>query len=99
MPTVALRHQITSAINLIVQMARMRDGVRRITHIEEVVGMNGEVISTQTLFGYQSGAMDANGMLTGKFYCAGIRPRFLSQAQYFNRDKEMVECLNAEPIR
>jgi pilus assembly protein CpaF len=93
-PTLALRQQIASAIGLIVQTSRMRDGVRRITHIEEIVGINGDIISTQTLFGYQPGSMDANGILTGKFYCAGIRPRFLTQAQYFNRDKEMLECLN-----
>jgi len=100
MPLTAMRQQIASALNLIVQVARMRDGARRITHIEEVVGIEGDVITTQTLFGYQSGPMDANGKLTGKFYCAGIRPRFLSQAQYFNRDKEMVECIsNSENLR
>jgi len=93
-PLIAMRQQVASAIQLIVQIARMRDGVRRITHIEEVVGINGDIISTQTLFGYQSGPMNEEGRLTGKFYCAGIRPRFLSQAQYFNRDKEMMECLS-----
>jgi pilus assembly protein CpaF len=99
MPLVALRTQITSAVQLIVQIARMRDGARRITQIEEVVKMEGDIITTQTLFGYQSGPMDTNGRLTGKFYCTGVRPRFLSQAEYFNRDKEMVECLNIEKFR
>ena len=93
-PLIAMRQQISSAVNLVIQIARMRDGGRRITHIEEIVGMEGEIMTTQTLFGYQPGPMDANGKLTGKFYCSGIRPRFLSQAQYFNRDKEMVECIN-----
>ena len=95
MPLTAMRQQVSSAINLIVQIARMRDGARRVTHIEEIVGMEGEIITTQTLFGYQTGGMDANGKLTGKFYCSGIRPRFLSQAQYFNRDKEMLECITS----
>ncbi len=95
-PTQAMRQQISSAVNLIVQIARMRDGARRITHIEEVIGMEGDVIITQTLFGYQPGSMDERGKLTGKFYCAGIRPRFLSQAQYFNKEKEMVECLQGD---
>jgi pilus assembly protein CpaF len=95
MPLIAMRQQISSAVNLVVQIARMRDGARRITHIEEIVGMEGEVITTQTLFGYQTGPMDAAGKLTGKFYCTGIRPRFLSQAQYFNRDKEMIECISS----
>ena len=94
-PITAMRQQISSAINLIVQVARMRDGGRRITHIEEVVGLAGDVITTQTLFGYQAGHLGEDGKLTGKFYCAGIKPRFLSQAQYFNRDKEMIECINS----
>jgi len=95
MPLMAMRQQISSAINLIVQIARMRDGGRRVTHVEEVVGMEGDVITTQTLFGYQPGPMDAAGKLTGKFFSSGIRPRFLSQAQYFNRDQEMIECINS----
>ncbi len=95
MPLIAMRQQISSALNLIVQIARMRDGGRRITHIEEIVGMEGEIMTTQTLFGYQTGPMDANGKLTGKFYGTGIRPRFLTQAQYFNRDKEMMDCINS----
>jgi pilus assembly protein CpaF len=100
MPLTAMRQQISSAVNLVVQVARMRDGGRRITHIEEIVGMEGEVITTQTLFGYQTGPMDAAGKLTGKFYCSGIRPRFLAQAQYFNRDKEMMECItSSETLR
>jgi pilus assembly protein CpaF len=95
MPLIAMRQQISSAVNLVVQVARMRDGGRRITHIEEIVGMEGEIMTTQTLFGYKTGPMDENGKLTGKFYCSGIKPRFLSQAQYFNRDKEMIECINS----
>jgi len=92
-PILAMRQQISSAINLIVQVARMRDGGRRVTHIEEVIGMEGETIITQTLFGYQPGNMSAEGKLTGKFFCSGIRPRFLPRAQYFNLDKELVECM------
>ena len=99
MPLIALRAQITSAIQLIIQTARMRDGIRRITQIEEVVRMEGDIITTQTLFGCQIGPLDASGRMAGKFYCTGIRPRFLSQAEYFNRDKEMVECLNIEKFR
>ncbi len=95
-PTVAMRQQIASAINLIVQIARMRDGVRRITHIEEVIGMEGEIIITQTLFGYQAGNMDANGMLTGKYHNSGIRPRFVHRAQHFNLDRDLMDCLQVE---
>ncbi len=97
-PTLAMRQQIASAVNLIVQIARMRDGVRRITHIEEIIGMEGETIITQTLSGYQLGGMDANGMLTGKFFSSGIRPRFISRAQYFNLDKELLECMQLDRL-
>lgn len=95
-PTLAMRQQISSALNLVVQIARMRDGVRRITHIEEIIGMEGETIITQTLFGYQAGGMDSNGVLTGKFFCSGIRPRFVSRAQYFNLEKELMDCMQLE---
>ncbi len=92
-PMVALRQQISSAVNLIVQIARMRDGKRRITHIEEIVGLEGEIITTQTLFGYKPGPMGEDGVLMGTFYSSGIRPRFYEQAIYFNRDQEMDEAL------
>jgi len=96
MPLTAIRTQIVSAIHLVIQIARMRDGGRRITHVEEVVRMEGDIILTQPLFGYQPGPMDSNGQLTGQFYSSGIRPRFLTQAEYFNRDKEMLECIVTE---
>jgi len=89
----AMRQQISSAIHLIVQVARMRDGGRRITHIEEIVGMEGEIITTQSLFTFQPGPMGEDGKLTGKFMPSKIRPKFYTQAQYFGREKEMMECL------
>lgn len=92
-PLPAMRKQIESALNLIVQVSRMRDGGRRVTHIEEVVGMEGETITTQTLFGFKAGPMDDQGRVTGNYYCTGIRPRFFDQAQYFNRDKELAACI------
>lgn len=92
-PLTAMRRQIESALHLIVQIARMRDGRRRITHVEEVVGMEGDTITTQTLFGYKSGPMNEQGLIAGHFYCTGIRPRFFDQAAYFNRDKELAACI------
>src|SRR3546814_13031979 len=52
LPAKAVRTQIASAIDMIVQVSRMRDGMRRITHIDEIVGMEGEIVTTQTLFSY-----------------------------------------------
>lgn len=92
-PLTAMRKQIESALNLIVQVSRMRDGGRRVTHIEEIVGMEGETITTQTLFGYKAGPMDENGKIQGHYYCTGIRPRFFDQASYFNRDRELAACI------
>jgi pilus assembly protein CpaF len=89
----SLRYQISSAVQLIVQLQRMRDGRRRITHIEEVVGREGETIVTQTLFHYQAKGIDANGMLMGDFVSNGIRPRFLPRAEYFGKSQELIECL------
>jgi pilus assembly protein CpaF len=89
----SLRYQISSAVQLIVQLQRMRDGRRRITHIEEVVGREGETIVTQTLFSYQAKGVDSAGNLIGDFISHGIRPRFLPKAEYFGRAQEMLDCL------
>lgn len=93
MPVQAMRQQISSAVNLIVQIARMRDGGRRITHIEEVVGIQGDIITTQTLFGYQSSGLDEQGKLVGYFYSSGIRPLFMPRAQYFGREAEINDII------
>lgn len=93
LPINAMRMQIASALNLVVQVARMRDGRRRVTHIEEVVGMEGEVITTQLLFGYKPGPMGTDGLLSGQFYYTGIKPRFYEQSIHFNRDRELDELL------
>ena len=89
----SLRHQMASAVHLIIQVARHRDGKRRVVQIDEIVGAQGENIITQTLFGFRPGPMDASGTLTGHFYCTGAKPRFLSQAAYFDKEKELLACL------
>lgn len=96
-PLAAMRLQISSAINMIVQVSRMRDGGRRVTHIEEIVGMEGDIIVTQPIFQFQPGVIGEDGRLTGKFVSTKIRPRFLSQAQYYGRDQEMMESLGLTP--
>jgi pilus assembly protein CpaF len=89
----SLRSQIASALHLIVQVARQRDGKRRITHIEEVVGMENSEIVTNLLFGFRSGAMGEDGVLGGEFYSTKVKPAFLAQAAYFGREKEMLTSL------
>src|SRR5690606_12327397 len=65
LPAKAVRTQIAAAIDMIVQVSRMRDGLRRVTHIMEVVGMEGDVITTQELFSYEYEGEDADGRLRG----------------------------------
>lgn len=90
----SLRTQISSAVNLIVQVARQRDGKRRITHIEEIIGINGDEIITQQLFGFRAGPMGEDGVLTGDFFCTGVIPKFIEQAAYFGREEEMLACID-----
>jgi len=77
LPSRAIREQITSALDLIVQITRMRDGSRRITHITEVHGMEGQVVTLQDLFlfDYDAG-LDSDGHFLGEQRPTGIRPRF-----------------------
>ena len=72
----AMRQQIASALNLVVQVARMSDGSRRVTSISEITGMEGETITMQEIFQYERTGVDAQGTVLGKFRPTGIRPRF-----------------------
>jgi pilus assembly protein CpaF len=79
MPLSAIRKQIASALNLIVQLSRFPDGSRRITNISEVVGMEGEVVTMTDIFKFQSTGIDENRRIVGEFRATGLRPSF-SQA-------------------
>lgn len=91
--TASLRTQIASAVQLIVQVARQRDGRRRITHIDEIIGLDGDNIVTQTLFEFRPGPMDEHGVLTGEFRSTGVRPKFLPRAEYYGCAEELLSCL------
>ncbi len=93
MPLGAVRTQIASAIDLIVQVSRMRDGMRRITHVAEVVGIEGEIITTQDLFTYEFEGEDRDGMLLGSFRSSGLRPQFAEKAAYFGLDRPLIEAV------
>lgn len=76
LPSKAIRDQVASAINLIVQQARLRDGTRKVTSISEIVGMEGDVIKMQDIFVYETdGETDSNGKFKGRFKATGIVPR------------------------
>ncbi len=72
----AMRQQIASALNLVVQVARMSDGSRRVTSISEITGMEGETITMQEIFQYERTGVDKEGRVLGRFRPTGIRPRF-----------------------
>jgi pilus assembly protein CpaF len=73
---VSIRQQISSAVNLIVQAARLSDGSRRVTSITEVTGMEGEVITLQDLFVFEKRGLTPEGKVVGRFAATGIRPKF-----------------------
>jgi pilus assembly protein CpaF len=72
----AMRQQVASAINLVVQVARLSDGGRRVTSISEITGMEGETITMQEIFMYERTGVDKEGQVIGRFRPTGIRPRF-----------------------
>ena len=94
LPNEAIRKQIAAAVNMIVQISRMRDGGRRLQKITEVTGMEGDVVTMQDLFSYEYVGEDENGKLIGEWKKHGVRPHFTPRAQYFGLDKELLEaCL------
>ena len=72
----AMRQQVAAAINLVIQVARLSDGSRRVTSISEITGMEGETITMQEIFQYERTGVDSSGQVLGRFRPTGIRPRF-----------------------
>jgi pilus assembly protein CpaF len=81
LPPKTIREMITGSIDVIIQAARLRDGSRKVTHVTEVVGMEGEVVTLQNLFVYEITGEDAQGKIAGRHRSTGIaRPRFWERA-------------------
>jgi pilus assembly protein CpaF len=83
LPDRAVRSQIASAINLIIQVSRLPDGSRRVTNISEVTGMEGPVITTQDLFVFERSGYDENNRVRGVFRPVGIRPKFTEKLESY----------------
>ncbi len=81
LPVRAIREQVASAIDLIVQQSRLRDGSRKITHITEVQGMEGDIIVLQDIYVYEQRGVDDQGRVIGKFKATGIRPKFTDKLE------------------
>jgi pilus assembly protein CpaF len=75
LPDKAIRQQVASAINVVIQVSRMADGSRKITNISEITGMEGEVITMQDIFVFERTGISAQGKVTGRFRATGIRPK------------------------
>ena len=96
LPSKTIREMLCSSVDVIIQAARLRDGSRRITHITEVLGMEGDVIITQDLFVYEMLGEDATGNLIGRHRSTGIgRPRFWDRARYYGEEKRLAAALDA----
>ena len=93
LPAKTVREQISSAVHVIVQAARLRDGSRKITHVTEVVGMEGDVVTLQDLYTYEILGEDENGKLIGEHRPTGLRPSFGDRAKYFGQEQDLVEAL------
>lgn len=89
----AVRTQIVAAIQLILQVSRMRDGIRRVTHVTEVIGMEGEVVTMQDLFTYEYQGEGRDGLLLGTFRAAPVRPYFIKRAAYFGLDRALLAAM------
>ena len=81
LPSRAIREQIASALHLIIQISRMSDGSRKVTHISEVSGMEGQVVTMQDIFKFEQQGLDSDGKVRGVFRSTGIRPRFAERFQ------------------
>ncbi|HZB92474.1 MAG TPA: CpaF family protein [Stellaceae bacterium] len=93
LPAKAVRQQIAAAVHMVVQVSRMRDGARRIIAVTEIVGMEGEIITTQDLFTYQYEGEGEGGKLKGSFKSTGLRPHFTPRAEYYGLDRALLEAM------
>ena len=81
LPQRAIREQISSAVNIIIQASRLSDGSRRVMNITEIVGMEGDVILMQDIFSFYQQGLDEDRKVIGEFRPTGIRPKFLETLQ------------------
>ncbi|WP_416208766.1 CpaF family protein [Janthinobacterium sp. GMG1] len=83
LPSKAIRQQISSAISVVVQVSRLIDGKRKVTSIQEITGMEGDVITMQEIFSFKQTGVGESGAVVGYFSASGIRPHFLERLKSF----------------
>jgi pilus assembly protein CpaF len=100
LPSKTIREMIVGSVDIIIQAARLRDGSRRITHITEVLGAEGDVITTQDLFVYDITGEDQDSKIIGHHRSTGIaRPKFWERARYFNEEINLANALEAAEVK
>jgi pilus assembly protein CpaF len=100
LPPRTIRDMIVSSIDVIIQAARLRDGSRRITHITEVMGLEGDVVITQDIMLYDVTGEDTSGRLKGRHRSTGVgRPRFWERARYYNEEARLAAALDASELK
>ena len=95
LPSRAIHGQMVSALDLIVQIERMRAGTRRVTELSEVVGMEQDIITLGTLFAFKYEGQNPDGTVSGRFEATGIRPRFLPRLEYYGLDATFMKAVSA----
>jgi len=96
LPARTIREMMCASIDVVIQASRLRDGSRRITHVTEVLGMEGDVIITQDLFVYDILGEDPQGRLVGRHRSTGIgRPKFWERARYFGEERRLAAAIDA----
>ncbi|MCZ6840170.1 MAG: CpaF family protein [Alphaproteobacteria bacterium] len=98
LPAKTVREQIAAAVHVIIQAARLRDGSRRITHVTEVMGMEGDVVTLQDLFTYEILGEDNNGNIMGRHKPTGLRPAFWDRARYFGLEDALSSALDERSV-
>jgi len=100
LPSKTIKEMIVGSIDVIIQASRLRDGSRKITHITEVTGMEGDVIITQDLFVYEIEGEDAQGKVKGAHRSTGIaRPHFWDKARYYGEERRLAEAMEKAEAR
>ena len=96
LPSRTIGEMLCASIDVIIQSARLRDGSRKITHVTEIMGMEGDVIVTQDIFLYDIEGEDAKGKIVGRHRSTGIgRPRFWDRARYYGEEKRLAVALDS----
>ncbi|MCA1572785.1 MAG: Flp pilus assembly complex ATPase component TadA, partial [Chloroflexi bacterium] len=96
LPEKAMRQQIASAIDVIIQVSRMADGTRRVTSISEIVGMEGDIITMQEIFTFERQGINEDGRVLGRYRATGIRPRFAERLRMAGIDLPTALFSNTE---